>query len=165
MGVNVWSNMTTWKLPPIIKIYEALGAIGDKRINVKNNTATVASSSGNKQYEVTYDPTANAITANDNGSYWQGYIGYPAIAFLMKKGVINYDKKLAKYFSSFHWKAINTKFKNDFSKTEEYIKSEVAKKEKIDIQEIDQEGTRILQQIEKLKLQKLPSKLKPAKCY
>lgn len=47
--------MTLWLQPPIIKVYEALGALADDRIKVKGNTAKVYSSSGNKFYTVTYD--------------------------------------------------------------------------------------------------------------
>jgi hypothetical protein len=40
--------MTFWKLPPIIKVYEALGCIADGRIHVDGDSAKVYSSSGNK---------------------------------------------------------------------------------------------------------------------
>jgi hypothetical protein len=77
-----------WKTPPDTKIYEALGTVADGRVKVEGNTAKVFSSSGNKHYDVEYDPKASAIMANDNGSYWNGYLGYPAIAFLMATNVI-----------------------------------------------------------------------------
>ncbi|MFZ1075166.1 MAG: hypothetical protein WAN50_02225 [Minisyncoccia bacterium] len=35
-----------WKKPPVIKIYEALGAVADGRIEVDGNAAKVYSSSG-----------------------------------------------------------------------------------------------------------------------
>jgi len=72
--------MAIWKQPPIIKVYEALGSIADGRITVEGNTAKIYSSSGNKFYEVTYDPDTSSIMCNDNGSYWAGYLGYPAIS-------------------------------------------------------------------------------------
>jgi hypothetical protein len=106
-----------WDIPPIIKIYEALGAIGDERVAINGNKAKVSSSSGNKFYDVEYDPAKNAITSNDNGSFWKGYLGYPAIAFLMIAGRINYDTEYANALKGIAWKDINTKYKNDFSKT------------------------------------------------
>lgn len=110
-----------WKRPPVIKIYEALGAVADGRVEVAGNTAKVYSSSGNKFYEVVYDPEQNAIMANDNGSYWRGYLGYPAIAFLLKIGVLSYKDDLANLLKSIKWKDINQKFKNDFDKTLAHI--------------------------------------------
>lgn len=106
-----------WKYPPIIKIYEALGSIADNRLYVSENTAKVYSSSGNKFYEVTYDPEKNAIMANDNGSYWKGYLGYPAIAFLFKIGLLDFRPDMARLLKGIKWKDINQKFKNDFDKT------------------------------------------------
>src|ERR1700733_3253094 len=60
-----------WKQPPVIKIYEALGAVADGRVEVSGDTAKVYSSTGNKFYDVTYDPAEQAIMTNDNGSYWK----------------------------------------------------------------------------------------------
>lgn len=110
-----------WKEPPVIKIYEALGAIADGRIEVEGNTAKVFSSSGNKRYDVTYDPSMQAIMANDNGSYWKGYLGYPAIAFLLKTGILPYQPELGELLKGIAWKDINQQFKNDFDKTLAHI--------------------------------------------
>lgn len=119
-----------WKHPPIIKIYEALGSVADDRIHLSNFSAKVYSSSGNKYYDVLYDPETKAIMANDNGSYWKGYLGYPSIAVLMKLGVLSYDTHIAKILSGIAWKDINQKFKNDFDKTLEYILSEKSEEER-----------------------------------
>lgn len=87
-----------WKIPPIEKIPEAMGCIADNRIEISGNEAKVYSSSRGKYYSVKYSPEENAIMANDNGSYWIGYCGYPSIAFLMLKGVIKYHPKIAEAF-------------------------------------------------------------------
>lgn len=50
------------------KIYEALGAVFDGRVEIDGNRAKVYSSSGNKYYDVGVDPDKNAIMANDSGS-------------------------------------------------------------------------------------------------
>ncbi len=105
-----------WKHPPIIKIYEALGAVADGRIEISGNTAKVYSSSRNKYYEVSYDPEKRAIMANDNGSFWKGYLGYPSIAFLMKAGIISYEPNVGDLLKGVAWKDINQKHKNDFDK-------------------------------------------------
>ncbi|OHB17298.1 MAG: hypothetical protein A2749_00855 [Parcubacteria group bacterium RIFCSPHIGHO2_01_FULL_45_26] len=76
-----------WKLRHISKVYEALGAITDGRVEVIGNTAKVYSSSRNKFYDVAYDASKNAsrpdsgqaIMSNDNSAYWKGELGYPAM--------------------------------------------------------------------------------------
>jgi hypothetical protein len=110
-----------WKEPPIIKIYEALGAVADGRIEMNGDTAKVFSSSCNKYYDVTYDASASAIMTNDNGSYWKAYLGYPAIAYLLKTGVLPYQAEYGELLKGIAWKDINQKFKNDFDKTLAHI--------------------------------------------
>ncbi|MBU2109468.1 hypothetical protein KKB71_00720 [Patescibacteria group bacterium] len=153
-----------WKLPPKIKIYEALGSIGDDRIKITNSEARVYSSSGNKYYTVTYDKEKNAIMANDNGSYWKGYIGYPSIAYLMKIGIISYRPRHAEALKDIPWKDINIKFRNDFDKTQEYIHQLLEQKDiKLDglLKEIDN----IFQQIENLNISKLGRPIRPPEGY
>lgn len=149
-----------WKLPPRIKIYEALGTLADKRMSVKGNKATVISSGGQKTYQVIYDPETKAITANDNGSYWQGYLGYPTLAMLMKKGVIQYDKKIAQLLQGIAWQETNTKFKNDFNETEKYVLSQLTKPQ---ARQVLKEVGSIYEQIQGLKIAKIPSSQKPPK--
>jgi hypothetical protein len=110
-----------WEHPPIIKIYEALGAVADNRVELSENTAKVFSSSGNKFYDVSYDRDSNSIMTNDNGSYWKGYLGYPAIAYLFINGVLDYNQAIGDLMKGIKWKDINQEFKNDFEKTLEYI--------------------------------------------
>ena len=154
-----------WKIPPKIKIHEALGSVADGRVEVVNDTeAKVFSSSGNKFYGVKYDPKTNAITCNDNGSYWVGYLGYPAIAFLMLKGVIKYDEFVAQAFAGFKWKDINQKFKNDFAKTEELIMKEI-KEKSLSADAINTEINTIYNQIISLNLVKLGKTAKPPSGY
>ncbi len=119
-----------WKHPPIIKIYEAIGAVADGRVEVAGNTAKVYSSSGNKYYDVVYAPVEQAIMTDDNGSYWKGYLGYPAIAFLVKIGMLSCDEKVGELLKNIVWEDINQKFKNDFDKTLEYILFSKSEKEK-----------------------------------
>lgn len=109
--------MPTWKLPPTIKILEALGAVADERVKVDGNTAKVYSSSLGKYYTVVYDPATNSISSNDNGSYWQKYLGYPALAFLMVKGEIPYDSTLVAKLQAIKWKDLNVKNNNNYQQT------------------------------------------------
>ena len=124
-----------WLPPPDIKIYEALGAVADGRVHAEGNTGKVYSSSGNKFYEVRYDAEKQAITANDNGSYWKKYLGYPAIAFLMQEGALPYDENLGAALKGVAWKDINQKFKNDFEKTLELILKDLSLETRKELEE------------------------------
>lgn len=151
-----------WKHPPIIKIYEALGAVADGRVEVSGDRAKVYSSSGNKFYDVSYDPKKKAIMANDNGSYWKGYLGYPAIAFLMKIGVLPFDQKIGNLLQGIAWKDINQKFKNDFDKTLKYIEDSLTQDKKLELSEYVQQ---IDIKIKELGLSFLGSKVTPPEGY
>lgn len=153
-----------WKLPPKIKIYEALGSIGDKRISVSGNTAEVYSSSRRKKYIVKYDPDKNAVMANDNASYWAGYPGYPSIALLLVKGIIDYDPKFANALKDIPWKDINKKFRSKYEKTEKYVKEIVASRN-ISVSDLEAEVDKIYNQIKQLNLEKLGKRIRPPKGY
>ena len=153
-----------WKVPPRIKVHEALGAIGDGRIKTDGNTAKVYSSSGNKFYTVTYDSNSYSLMVNDNGSYWKGYLGYPAIAFLMLIGKFPYARKQTDVFKDIAWKDINTKFKNDFDKTLEYIHN-IQKEKGIDVEKLEEEINNIHLKISENLPSILGKKVKPPEEY
>jgi len=122
--------MKHWKTPPTIKIYEALGAVADGRMeSVSETGAIVWSSDRSKYYDISYDPPSGAIMTNDNGSYWQGYLGYPSIAYLMKRGVLPYDAEIAELLKGIAWKEINVANKNDYEKTIADILDSLERKE------------------------------------
>jgi hypothetical protein len=108
----------TWKMPPPIKIYEALGAIGDARVRLEDeHHALVTSSEGGKTYEVEISDDGREISCNDNASYWQGYLGYPAIAVLLMRGLYRAPANVIDALAEIPWKEINRRFKNDYDKT------------------------------------------------
>ena len=115
------SKTKKWKHPPLIKIYESLGAVADGRVEKTGKCAKVYSSTRNKYYDVNYDPEKQLIMTNDNGSYWKDYLGYPAIAYLMTIGVLSYEENIGDLLKGIAWKDINQKFKNDFEKTLQFI--------------------------------------------
>jgi hypothetical protein len=173
LGKHVWGNPPSvriappplymkWKEPPIIKIYEALGAVADGRVMVGGTSAKVFSSSGNKFYTVTYDHAATAIMANDNGSYWKGYLGYPGIAYLLKAGILSYKDNLGQLLKGIHWKDLNQQFKNDFDKTTAHIFSKL---DPIDQDNLKTYAEGVLQQIRSLNLQLLGKKQLPPDGY
>lgn len=151
--------MEYWKIPPVVKVYEALGAVADGRVEMIDDThSKVVSSDGLKKYDVVWDRDANAIMANDNGSYWVGYLGYPSIAVLMENGVLPYDEVVGEMLKGITWKVINTRHKNDFEKTMGEIFLGMPGENRVRIGVF---GEKVLKEIEKLGMGKLGKKTRP----
>lgn len=153
--------MELWKIPPKAKIYEALSAVSDDRVKKKGDTiAEVVSSSGNKTYIVEW--SEDSITANDNASYWQGYMGYPILAILMTLGKIHFNRDVATLLSGIPWKTINTKYRNNYEKAIaaalDFIRAS-SQQRKLIKAEIDN----IMNQIMELQFRKLPKRRQPPK--
>ena len=147
--------MSYWKMQPKAKVYEALSAIADGRVTILNATsADVASSSRNKTYTVKWDQDAQAMTSNDNGTHWQGYIGYPMIAVLMMLGKLDHSAETTKLFAGVHWKQLNDEFHNNYEKAADVVLDDLEAKgaERV---KIEQEVTAIYEQLQHLNLQKL----------
>jgi hypothetical protein len=107
-----------WKMPPLVKVYEAIGALGDRRVILKDETrAAVVSSEGDKTYEVENSPDLHEVSSNDNASYWQGYLGYPGIAVLLARGLYRPRPQTVEALGAIPWKALNRRFRNDYAKT------------------------------------------------
>ena len=155
--------MESWKLPPKAKIYEALSAVADNRVKITSETsAIVTSSSLDKDYTVTWSDDLTQITSNDNASHWQGYVGYPIVAVLLVKGKISFNREVAGYLAGIIWKKINKQFKNDYDKAIESVLGSLGEKG-IDARKIREEVDRIMRQLERLPLTKLPGRGRPPK--
>jgi len=145
--------MEVWKLPPRIKVLEALGAIADKRIEmISDKEAKVVSSMGDRVYKVVWDG-GHGISADDNGSVYRGYLGYPSIAFLMLKGLLPFDEKIAEALKGIPWKELNEKFKR-YWMVELYIK-DIAEKRGVDRKTIDSFVKLVLSEIKKKNFYKI----------
>jgi hypothetical protein len=151
-----------WNHPSATKIYEALGAVADGRIVVTGNTAKCFSSSGNKYYDITYDPVLKAIMANDNSSYWTGDLGYPSIAFLLKSGVLEYSNDMRDSLKGIAWKDINQQFKNDFEAALKYILKDLDEDKRSRLEEYVQS---LLKVVKELNLKELGMRTVPPKGY
>jgi hypothetical protein len=115
-----------WKMPPLIKVYEALGALGDGRVKLDDEYhASVLSSDLDKAYQVEISADGREIFSNDNASYWQGYLGYPAIAVLLKRGMCEVRQEAINALSGIRWKELNRRFRNDYSRTIEEVMRQV----------------------------------------
>lgn len=153
--------MANWKYPPRTKIYEALSAIGDGRVKLKEGQqAEVESSGRSKTYVVEWSDDLRAITSNDNASYWQGYMGYPIIAVLLLLGRLNFKKETADLLSGIPWKQINKQFRNNYDKALDSVLDQL-EVNGVDPQTITAEVDRIMAQVEALELEKLPRRKPP----
>lgn len=146
--------MAAWKMPPRAKIYEALTAVADQRVAITGpGTARVVSSSRDKSYDVEWSEDWRAVTANDNASHWQGYIGYPIIAVLLLLGKLSWNGRIAALLAGIPWKAVNDRFKRDYDKAIDHVLDQVAA-DGGSRAEIEQEVERIYQQLGSLGLQR-----------
>lgn len=102
------------KLPPMEKIYEAYSAIADGRVTLEAEHAVILSSNKAKEYMVSWNETVYA--ANDNGTYWRGYAGYPIIAVLMLQGKLPWDESISELFAGINWTQLNKAAKGDYAK-------------------------------------------------
>ncbi|MGO9117522.1 MAG: hypothetical protein ACLQPD_07915 [Desulfomonilaceae bacterium] len=155
--------MSGWQLPPKAKIYEALTAVADGRVKLKDGqTAEVLSSDGTKTYIVEWSADLAQIKSNDNASYWRGYIGYPIIAVLMVLGRLDYDETVAQALSGIAWKQTNRKLRNDYDKAIESVllnlDGEPGLRQSV-ISEVD----KIYSQLQTLDLEALPRRKRPPK--
>jgi len=142
-----------WKLPPRVKVLEALGCIGDGRIEfINEKEAKVVGSDGKRTYRVVWDGKLG-IYSTDNGSVYRGYLGYPAIAFFMLKGILPYEEKLADALRGIPWREINEKFKS-YRLTEEYVK-EVLERKGINWAYVDAFVKKVMAEIKRLKPYKI----------
>jgi hypothetical protein len=115
-----------WKLPPIVKVYEALGAVGDGRVRIVDEThALVTSSTGRKTYEVETSPGGHEISSNDNASVWQNYLGYPGIAVLIERGMYRPPANVTDALAGIAWQELNRRFRNDYAKTIAEVEKQV----------------------------------------
>jgi len=111
-----------WKMPPLAKIYEAIGAIGDSRVWLQDGrSAAVISSDRSKTYRVEISQDGREISSNDNASYWQGYLGYPAIAVMLLRGLYPVREEVVWALRGVPWKELNQKFRNDYDRTIEQV--------------------------------------------
>jgi hypothetical protein len=112
------ASSAEWEVPPLVKAYEALGAVGDDRVRILGNTrAIVTSSSGRKKYEVEVSADGHEISSNDNASYWRGYLGYPAIAVLIERGLYRAPANVTDALAGIPWQEINRRNRNNYAKT------------------------------------------------
>ncbi len=107
--------MASWKLPPRAKVFEAFTAVADGRVRLAGpSSATVVSSGGDKTYDVEWSDDGRTVFANDNASYWQGYLGYPIVAVLLARGELLADGDAVAALAGVAWHELNQRYKRDY---------------------------------------------------
>lgn len=138
------------KLPPLAKIPEAYSAIADHRVHLGDGFATVVSSNGTKEYRVTWQ--GDIYTANDNGTYWQGYAGYPVLAVLLLQGRLSLDTEIAPNFGGIDWTRLNASHQGDYAKAMAVVMRALDERG-IDCEAIERAIHTVYRQIEALPIQ------------
>jgi hypothetical protein len=98
------------RLPPRIKVLEALGAVVDGRVRlVGEGRCEVVSSEGDRVYNVVME--GGLVYSNDNGTLYRGYVGYPILACLMAEGKLPIDAQLGEKLKGVPWRRLNEQYK------------------------------------------------------
>jgi len=148
-------------MPSPIKVYEALGAIGDRRVRaIKDSDDTnapnaweVVSSDAARKYRVEISADGREISSNDNASYWQGYPGYPAISVLLARGTMHASAKATRALAGIPWKELNRRFKNDYARTTAEV-ARIVEERGGDFEAVRAEATAILDALAALALER-----------
>jgi hypothetical protein len=77
-------------------------------------SATVTSSGGDKTYDVGWSEDGRTVAANDNASYWQGYLGYPIIAVLLARGELRAAEEAVAALAGVPWHELNKRYRRDY---------------------------------------------------
>lgn len=106
------------KLPPKIKIIEALSAVADERIIIEDLLSKewkcFSASSPWKIYKISYNEKENAILSNDSWSINQQFLWYPGIAFLLKIWKIKYEERILEMVKNIDWIKIKSQVNKDY---------------------------------------------------
>ncbi len=146
--------MTVLRLPPRVKVLEALSAIGDKRVcTATERVGFVASSDRSRVYEVYVDLGAGVAYSSDNGTKLRGYIGYPIIAVLMATGRIPYKREYAEALAGIAWRMLNEKYRR-YSIVERIVKK-IAREKGVDPGKLDDYVEEVLKLLGGYRLERL----------
>lgn len=137
-------------MPPRIKVLEALGSIADGRVKKEGEKYRVASSEGDREYEVWVK--GDLVYSDDNGTKFRNYVGYPIIAVLMIEGKLPFDERIAQSLKGIPWRKLNEEMKN-YSLVEERVLRQTEEKG-VKREEIDRLVKRVLDELGKLRLNK-----------
>ena len=154
--------MKLLRQPPRIKVLEAAGALGDRRVSLAARAlplmenrvieATVASSDGSRAYDVRIARSGYStfrVYSSDNGTLLRGYVGYPIIAVMMAVDLLPRDEYVEETLSGIPWRELNERFKK-YSLVEEYIRSKL--RPNADWRRVEEFRARVLRELRGKKL-------------
>ncbi len=146
----------TLRLPPKIKILEALSAVCGGRVHVVSDSeCRVISSDGSRAYVVHVDLRRGVAYSNDNGTTYRNYVGYPIIAFLMVKSVLPVDCRIGDAIKDVPWRKLNEMYRS-YDKVMSYV-MRVAKERGVSEQSITTYVSQVMRRLASLRLVKLES--------
>ena len=146
--------MAPWKLPPRAKVFEAFTAVADGRVQLTGpGSATVVSSGGDKTYDVEWSGDGRTITANDNASYWQGYLGYPILAVLLARGALHADAEAVAALAGVPWHDLNKRYRRDYDAAVAHALGEL-KEHGVDPALVERQVDAVLEQLAALDLRR-----------
>ena len=155
--------MTRWKLPPAAKVYEAFGAVADGRVHATGaGSAEVRSSGRDRIYTVEWSADLGTVTANDNASYWQGYLGYSIVAVLLTLGVLHADEQVVGQLAGIQWHELNARFKRDYDAAVDSVLTALAR-QGADRTRIEVEVAGVMAQLATLELERTGRGRRPPK--
>jgi hypothetical protein len=144
--------MAPWKLPPRAKVFEAFTAVADGRVRIIGpGSATVTSSDGDKTYDVEWSVDGRTVSANDNASYWQGYLGYPIVAVLLARGELHAVEDAVAVLAGVPWHELNQRYKRDYHAAVAHVLGELPDGDAVDV---EREVDRVLADLAALDLQR-----------
>jgi len=144
--------MAPWKLPPRAKVFEAFTAVADGRVRLTGSgSATVVSSAGDKTYDVEWSEDDPTVTANDNASYWQGYLGYPIVAVLLVRGELHAAQDAVAALAGVPWHELNQRYKREYDAAVAHVLRELPGGAAV---VVEREVDRVLADLAALRLQR-----------
>jgi hypothetical protein len=102
---------------------------------------------------VSYNAAQHTLSTNDDGALNQGYLGYPAIAFLLKTGKLKYDERLLSLLKGIDWTKIKRQANKHHEETLRILLGQIFSAGG-DVDALSAECEDILEQIRELKLEK-----------
>ncbi len=140
------------RMPPRIKVLEAVASVADGRVSRQGEAYRVVSSAGEvRVYTVKINDSK--VESDDNGTVYRGYVGYPIIAALMIEGRLQYNARIGESLKGIPWKKLNDQYKN-YAAVEGIAKQKAAAFG-VTSEEIDKYVDLVLGELRKLKLEKV----------
>jgi hypothetical protein len=138
------------KLPPRIKVLEALGTIADNRVKmIEKGIYTVTSSEHDREYKVLI--RGREVCSNDNGTRFRRYVGYPIIAALMLERIVSYDERIANSLKGIKWRKLNEELR-DYNLVEEEV-YKIAEERGVKREELSRFIERVMRELKGLSLE------------